>query len=79
MQQAHQGAMPTHAPSGENILTFPVPPGHPSVAGPAPAAEAPAADESQPRRRISGVALAALLLPATMLLMEVVRRMIEGG
>lgn len=81
MQQLHQGSLPSDALPGANILRFPRGDDMTGCAGSEPEqrAQAGAAQETPlSRARIPGVVLGLLLLPATMLLMEVVRRLIEG-
>jgi hypothetical protein len=82
MQQLHQGGFSSDALPGPNILPFPRRAEQAGSVNPDPverAQAAPAAEEAAIRTRIPGFALGLLVLPATMLLVEVVRRLIEGG
>lgn len=81
MQQLHQGGFSSDATPDPNILRFPRRTERAGSVTPDPvdrAQAAPAAEGAGTRARIPGIALGLLVLPATMLLMEVVRRLIEG-
>jgi hypothetical protein len=77
--QADTGHLPAPSALTANVLAFPdlreerSPAAHGISAPPVRQIEAPQ------HRRISGLALGLLLLPGTMLLMEVIRRLIEAA
>lgn len=82
MHDIYQGTMPAGSRSGADILIFPVSAAHqPDEA--TPAGEQQIAERNgevrKHRLRIPGVALGLLVLPATMLVMELLRRLFEGG
>jgi hypothetical protein len=82
MHDIYQGTMPAEPHAGANILMFPTAAARLTDAA-APAGEQQIADRNgevrKHRLRIPGVALGLLVLPATMLLMELLRRLFEGG